>query len=110
NQYRKVDHLCSALGISFETYVYIARYIAQGLHSQGNESMADFDINSLRWSHAVVSAFYRLVKLPRYLSISSIEAIALLQLINQSANQYINRLAQPRLAVHQHSETTDTLS
>jgi len=110
NQYRKVDHLCSALGISFETYVYIARYIAQGLHSQGNESMADFDINSLRWSHAVVSAFYRLVKLPRYLGISSIEAIALLQLINQSANQYINRLAQPRLAVHQHSETTDTLS
>lgn len=110
NQYRKVDHLCSALGISFETYVYVARYIAQGLHRQNSESQADADINSLRWSHAVVSAFYRLVKLPRYLGISSIEAIALLQLINQSANQYVSRLAQPRLAVYQHSEMTDTLS
>lgn len=110
NQYRKVDHLCSALGISFETYVYVARYIAQGLHRQNSESQADADVNSLRWSHAVVSAFYRLVKLPRYLGISSIEAIALLQLINQSANQYVSRLAQPRLAVYQHSEMTDTLS
>ncbi|MNO26185.1 hypothetical protein D3C76_160340 [compost metagenome] len=103
-QYRKVDQLCSALGMTFETYLAVARYIAQAFH-QGNEGVPD----TLTWSTAVVSAFYRLVKLPAYLGITTIEAIALLQLIHHGGHQYVTRLAQPTLAVFQHVDLADTL-
>ncbi|WP_110970138.1 Tc toxin subunit A [Pseudomonas huaxiensis] len=107
-EYRKVHHLCSALGMSFETYLYVARYIAQTF---GEQQMLDGGVHQqLHWSHAVVSAFYRLTRLSALLGLSSIEAIALLQLIGQRGHQYVSRLVRPALAVHQYTHLSDTLS
>ncbi|WP_175650704.1 Tc toxin subunit A [Pseudomonas sp. Marseille-P9899] len=107
-EYRKVHHLCSALGMSFETYLYVARYIAQTL---GEQQVMDGTVHQqLHWSQAVVSAFYRLTRLPALLGLSSIEAIALLQLIGQRGHQYVSRLIRPALAVHQHTHLSDSLS
>jgi len=101
-EYRKIHHLCGALGISFETYLYLARYIVQAAMSQEEQ-------DRLYWSHAVVSAFYRLARLPGWLGLSSVEVLALLQLIGERGHQYITRLVTPSLAVYQHSELADTL-
>ncbi|MFD2641958.1 Tc toxin subunit A [Pseudomonas japonica] len=106
-QYRRIHHLCSALGINFETYLYLARYIAQ---SRQPAKTAGEDEDSLYWSHAVVSAFYRLVRLPAWLGLSSVEALALLQLMGERGHQYVSCLVTTRLVVHQHSELSDTLS
>jgi|GEM_PF-884350 len=106
-EYHRINHLCSALGLDFETYLYLARYILQAwsqeqLFQGGQDEM-------LRWSHAVVSAFYRLARLPAWLGLSCLEALALLQLMGERGHQYIVQLARPRLAVYQHSDLSDTL-
>lgn len=107
-EYRKVHHLCAALGLDYETYLYLARYIAQ---AWGDEAMRNGEqSDTLYWSHAVVSAFYRLARLPAWLGLSSIEALALLQLVGERGHQYVARLARTRLAVYQHSGLGDTLS
>lgn len=107
-EYRKVHHLCSALGISHETYLYLARYIVQVLSQPPLSS--EPPVATLRWSRAVVSAFYRLTRLPAWLGLSSVEAVALLQLMGDRGHQYVSRLVTPTLAVHQHSDLSDTLS
>ncbi|MHA6195574.1 Tc toxin subunit A [Pseudomonas wadenswilerensis] len=106
-QYRRIHHLCSALGVSFETYLYLARYIAQ--FHQTTEAR-DEGADHLYWSHAVVSAFYRLARLPGWLGLSSVEALALLQLMGERGHQYVSRLVTTHLAVYQHSDLSDTLS
>ncbi|MFD2641956.1 Tc toxin subunit A [Pseudomonas japonica] len=106
-EYRKVNHLCSALGISFETYLYLARYIAQV--RQPAKAAGEVE-DRLHWSHAVVSAFYRLARLPAWLGLSSVEAMALLQLMGERGHQYVARLVTTRLATYQHSDLSDTLS
>jgi len=107
-EYRKVHHLCAALGIDYETYLYLARYIAQAWSEQATPDGEQGE--TLYWSHAVVSAFYRLARLPAWLGLSSIEALALLQLLGERGHQYVSRLVHTRLAIHQHSELGDTLS
>ncbi|MDG9885129.1 Tc toxin subunit A [Pseudomonas sp. GD04058] len=106
--YKRVQHLCAALGLDFETYLYLARYIAQawGDEALSNESTTE----TLYWSHAVVSAFYRLARLPAWLGLTSIEALALLQLVGEGGHHYVSRLVRTRLSIHQHSELSDTLS
>ncbi|MFJ4375069.1 Tc toxin subunit A [Pseudomonas japonica] len=105
-EYHKVHHLCSALGISFETYLYLARYIAQ---AHGPQQLEQASEERLSWSHAVVSAFYRLARLPAWLGLGCVEILALLQLMGERGHQYVSRLVNAVLATHQHSELVDTL-
>jgi hypothetical protein len=111
-QYRKIDHLCSALGITFETYLYLARFIFQS--SEAAAAVARGDGNDkeekLSWSLEVVGAFYRLARLPRYLGVSAIEAVALLQVVNHRGVQFVERLANPSLFTAQHSSLADTVT
>lgn len=104
-QYQKIRQLCAVLGVTFETYVYVARFIAQAQY--GADSVNQ---ETLHWTREVASAFYRMVKLPGYLRLSTVEAIALLELVNQRGNQYVTRLMLPAVGVYQHSDTTDTMS
>lgn len=107
-EYRKILHLCGALGIGFETYLYVARYIVQFESDPQRASAGEGD--TLRWSHRVISAFYRLTRLAAWVGLTSIEAIALLQLMGQRGHQYVSRLLTPLLSVFRHSDLSDTLS
>ncbi|MGN7915680.1 Tc toxin subunit A [Enterobacter sp. 22466] len=108
-QQARINRLCSAIGIGFETYQYLARFIYQAMNNSGEHQDWDGE-EKLAWSYDVVSAFYRLNILPRYLGISAIEAVALLQLLTEQSPQFVNRLAQPRISAGGHSEITDTLN
>ncbi|WP_192562202.1 Tc toxin subunit A [Pseudomonas gozinkensis] len=66
-----VNQLCSALQIDLMTYVYLALVIAKA------QNLGD----SLRRDAAVVSAFYRLVKLARLVSITPVELVLMLTLL-----------------------------
>ncbi len=107
-EYHRINHLCSALGLDFETYLYLARYILQAWNA--TQLLEGGQDEVLHWSPAVVSAFYRLARLPAWLGLGCLEALALLQLMGERGHQYIVRLARPRLEIHQHSELSDTLS
>ena len=97
---QKIDHLCAALGVTFEVYRYVVKVVEQSLAGE-----------PLRWSREVVSAFYRLVRLPRYLGLSTIEAMALLELLNHGGSQFVSKLAGvTRIASYNASANTDTLS
>lgn len=97
---QKIDHLCAALGITFETYRYVARVIEQTYAGE-----------PLTWSREVVSAFYRLVRLPRYLGLSTIEALALLELLDDGGSQLVSKLGgTTQIASYYASSNTDTLS
>lgn len=98
--WQKIDHLCAALGMTYEVYRFVAKVVEQ--------SWAD---QPLRWTREVVSAFYRLVRLPRYIGLSTIEALALLELLNDGGSQLVAKLAGvPRIASYYASNNTDTLS
>lgn len=97
---RKIDHLCAALGMTFEMYRFTAKVIEQAYAGE-----------PLRWNAAVVSAFYRLVRLPHYLGLTTIEALALLELLDNGGSQLVSKLAGPtHIASYQTSGNTDTLS
>ena len=107
-EYRRILHLCGALGIGYETYLYVARYIVQS--EADPEQVALGEGEMLRWSHGVISTFYRLTRLAAWIGLTPVEAIALLQLIGQRGHQYVSRMVKPGLAVYQHSTLADTLS
>ncbi|NWD68415.1 hypothetical protein HX870_12505 [Pseudomonas gingeri] len=97
---QKVDHLCAALGMTFEMYRFTAKVIEQAYAGE-----------PLRWNADVVSAFYRLVRLPHYLGLTTIEALALLELLDNGGSQLVAKLAGPtHIASYQSSGNTDTLS
>ncbi|WP_256344799.1 Tc toxin subunit A [Pseudomonas gingeri] len=97
---QKIDHLCAALGMTYEMYRFTAKVIEQAYAGE-----------PLRWSAAVVSAFYRLVRLPHYLGLTTIEALALLELLDNGGSQLVSKLAGPtHIASYQTSGNTDTLS
>jgi len=97
---QKVDHLCAALGMTYEMYRFVAKVVEQSWAAE-----------PLRWTREVVSAFYRLVRLPRYIGLSTIEALALLELLNDGGSQLVAKLAGvPRIASYYASNNTDTLS
>ncbi|WP_434709708.1 virulence plasmid 28 protein [Pseudomonas sp. R1-1] len=66
-----VSQLCSGLGIDLQTYHYLALAIAQA---------HDLSDNLVR-SSAVISSFYRLVKLPRLLNITPVEGVVMLSVL-----------------------------
>jgi hypothetical protein len=66
-----VSQLCSGLGIDLQTYHYLALAIAQA---------HDLSDNLVR-SSAVISSFYRLVKLPRLLNITPVEGVLMLRVL-----------------------------
>jgi hypothetical protein len=66
-----VSQLCSGLGIDLQTYHYLALAIAQA------HDLTD----DLVRSSAVISSFYRLVKLPRLLHITPVEGVLMLSVL-----------------------------
>jgi hypothetical protein len=97
---QKIDHLCAALGMTFEVYRFVAKVVEQTYAGE-----------SLRWSREVVSAFYRLVRLPRYIGLTTVEALALLELLDGGGSHLVSKLAGvTRIATHYASSNTDTLS
>jgi hypothetical protein len=67
-----VIQLCSALGIDLQTFRYLAMAIA------GAHGVTD---NKLKRTPAVISSFYRLVKLPRLLGMTPVEGVLMLTLL-----------------------------
>lgn len=63
-----IKQLCSGLGIDLKTYSYLALTIAQA-HGRGDTLLRNL---------AIISSFYRLVKLPRMLGMTPIEGLVLL--------------------------------
>ncbi|KPN93652.1 Tc toxin subunit A [Pseudomonas nunensis] len=66
-----IIRLCSGLGIDLKTYQYLALAIAPA-HNR---------TTTLLRSPAIISAFYRLVKLPRLLGITPVEGVLMLTLL-----------------------------
>ncbi|MGE8188921.1 Tc toxin subunit A [Pseudomonas sp. NPDC086278] len=77
-----VAQLCSALGIDLQTYRYLALAIA-GAH--------DVKDDKLLRSAAMMSSFYRLVRLPRLLGITPVEGVLMLTLLG--GEPWLNGLA-----------------
>lgn len=94
-----VNQLCSGLEIDLHTYRHLAQAIAQ---AHGLES-------TLKCNSAILSSFYRMVKLPRMLGISPMEGILLLLLLG--GNDWLNALAGvPELKANKREGTPDALN
>lgn len=77
-----VTQLCSALGIDLQTYYYLALAIA------GAHGITD---GNLPRNVAIMSSFYRMVKLPRLLGITPVEGVLMLTLLG--GESWLNGLA-----------------
>jgi hypothetical protein len=83
-----VSQLCSGLGIDLQTYAYVALAIAQ--------AQEPVETTKLNRSAAIVSSFYRLVKLARMLDITPVEGVLMLTLLGGA--DWVNGLAgRPRI-------------
>ncbi|MFG6207345.1 Tc toxin subunit A [Pseudomonas retamae] len=71
-----ITQLCSALSIDLQTYHYLAMAIA-GAHR--------IDGNNLLRTPAIISSFYRMVKLPRLLGLTPVEGVLMLTLLGGQA-------------------------
>lgn len=76
-----VHKICHALGINLHTYRHLAEAIAQAL---GRKQTLERDVKTL-------SSFFRMVKLPRMLGITPVEAIVLLMTLGGVS--WLNALA-----------------
>lgn len=76
-----INQLCNGLGIDVQTYQYLAQAIA----------LAQGGTDTLKRNVAVISAFYRLVKLPRLLGITPVEGVLMLTLLG--AEDWLKGLA-----------------
>lgn len=93
-----VKQLCAGLGIDLETYFYLANLIA-----------AAHGLTELKCNLPIVSSFYRMVRLPRLLRMTPIEAILLLNLTGGQV--WVNTLAGvPQINNLQSADTPDVLS
>lgn len=90
-----ISQLCSGLGIDLQTYAYLAVAIERAHGFSG----------TLRRTTAVISSFYRLVKLPRLLGITPVEGVLMLTLLG--GESWVDGLAGlPRVHSRINSETT----
>ncbi|MHB2249477.1 Tc toxin subunit A [Pseudomonas fitomaticsae] len=93
-----VKQLCAGLGTDTETYFYLANLIA-----------AAHGLTQLECSLTIVSSFYRMVRLPRLLGVTPIEAVLLLNL--KGGQVWVNTLAGvPQINNRQSADTPDVLS
>lgn len=93
-----VKQLCAGLGIDLETYFYLANLIA-----------AAHGLTQLKCSLPIVSSFYRMVRLPRLLGITPIEAVLMLNLTGGLV--WVNTLAGvPQINNQKSADTPDVLS
>ncbi|MFJ2480936.1 Tc toxin subunit A [Pseudomonas sp. NPDC087598] len=76
-----ISQLCSGLAIDLQTYFYLATTVAKA------HGLTD----TLRRSPAIISSFYRLVRLPRLLSITPVEGVLMLSVLGGDA--WVNGLA-----------------
>ena len=93
-----VTQLCSALGIDLQTYRYLAMAIA------GAHVVTD---NKLKRTPAVISSFYRLVKLPRLLGMTPVEGVLMLTLLG--GEDWLYGLAGAPLIYSTRVDTPDVL-
>ncbi|CAI8700915.1 Tc toxin subunit A [Pseudomonas sp. fls2-241-R2A-110] len=103
---RTADHICAALGIDFDTYIYLAALIAA---SHG--PVAERPNLILNRSLSVFSSFYRLVRLPRLLGISPLEGIALISVLDLKSDGWLTQLAGPtHIAMYKSGDQIDVLN
>nr|WP_315437963.1 Tc toxin subunit A [uncultured Pseudomonas sp.] len=89
-----ISQLCSGLAIDLQTYAYLAVAIERAHGFNG----------TLRRTPAVISSFYRLVKLPRLLGITPVEGVLMLTLLG--GERWVDGLAGvPRLYTRLESQT-----
>lgn len=95
-----INQIRSGLGIDLETYLYLAQLIANA-----------HGLTALRRNVPIMSSFYRMVKLPRLIGITPIEAIVLLKTLGWR-DSWLNALAGvPRIGADQdESKQPDVLS
>ncbi|WP_025112753.1 Tc toxin subunit A [Pseudomonas sp. H1h] len=90
-----VTQLCSGLNIDLQTYSYLATAIERA-HGQ---------TGTLARTPAIISSFYRLVKLPRLLGITPVEGLLMLTLLGGEI--WVDGLAgPPRIQERRNSEST----
>ncbi|SFH20775.1 Tc toxin subunit A [Pseudomonas sp. NFACC45] len=94
-----VSQLCSALGIDLQTYNYLAVAIAKAHGIAGD---------SLPRNLAIMSSFYRMVKLPRLLGITPVEGVLLLTVLG--GELWLNGLAGVPLIHSSASDSPDALN
>ncbi|WP_417696090.1 Tc toxin subunit A [Pseudomonas sp.] len=94
-----VSQLCSALGIDLQTYNYLALAIANAHGITGD---------SLPRNLAIMSSFYRMVKLPRLLGITPVEGVLMLTVLGGAP--WLNGLAGVPLINSTASESPDVLN
>ncbi|MFJ2282332.1 Tc toxin subunit A [Pseudomonas sp. NPDC087803] len=89
-----ITQLCSGLGIDLQTYAYLAVAIERAHGFNG----------TLKRTPAVISSFYRLVKLPRLLGISPVEGVLMLTLLG--GESWVDGLAgSPRIHAQRNGES-----
>ncbi|MEN5305453.1 Ig-like domain-containing protein [Pseudomonas sp. TWI628] len=93
---RTVDQLCSGLGINMETFRPLSRAIMQAQGGAG-----------LTRSLAVVSAFYRVVWLARLLSITPVELLSLLEVLNPEGLYALQLAGKPQVSMYR-NDTSQT--
>lgn len=90
-----ISQLCSGLGIDLQTYAYLAQAIARA-HGLGA---------TLQRTPAIISSFYRLVKLPRLLGLAPVEGA--MMLIQLGGVGWLDGLAgSPRIVERRDSDST----
>nr|WP_256588517.1 Tc toxin subunit A [Pseudomonas sp. HMWF021] len=95
-----VLQICNALQIDLQTYFYLALAIA---NAQGGND------NTLRRNAPTLSAFFRLVKLPRMLGMTPVEGVLMLNVLG--GKSWVDGLAgEPRIADEQGEGTPDVLN
>ncbi|WP_434628084.1 Ig-like domain-containing protein [Pseudomonas sp. Z1-29] len=112
---QKIDQLCAALGMSYESFRFTAKLIKQSLDGVEPEAFKQqkeaLTSPKLKWSNVVISAFYRMARLPRYLGLSTIEALALLELLDKGGSKLVSQLAgRTSVSLSAGATSSDTLS
>lgn len=95
------DQICTALGINFETYRYLASVIAAVHHLE----------KELYRSVPILSSFYRVVRFARLLGITTIEVLALLETMDQDGDGWLAQFVGiTHIATYETYTKTDVLS
>ncbi|UVM51769.1 Tc toxin subunit A [Pseudomonas sp. B21-015] len=95
-----VHQICSALDINFETYRYLATVIAEAYGLKTH----------LQRSLAILSSFWRLVRLGRLFGLTPIESTALLQTLSEGEGLVAQLAGEPAVSSYGSGDGADALS